>query len=86
MAVGPFAPKLIGTIVSAVVIVYFTYMIYFDWLNAAESGFIRREIWVFLHFPFHLALVLLMEGVTQLVRPSCDTSEGGITNEKNPGL
>lgn len=28
---------------------------------------VRREIWAFLHFPFHLALVLLVEGVAQYV-------------------
>jgi hypothetical protein len=30
-------------------------------------GTIRQQIWAFLHFPFHMALVLLMEGVNQFV-------------------
>ena len=30
-------------------------------------GTIRQQIWAFLHFPFHLALVLLMEGTNQFV-------------------
>lgn len=27
----------------------------------------RQQIWTFLHFPFHMALVLLMEGINQFV-------------------
>ena len=30
-------------------------------------GILRQQIWTFLHFPFHMALVLLMEGTNQLV-------------------
>lgn len=30
-------------------------------------GAIRQQLWAFLHFPFHLALVLLMEGINQFV-------------------
>jgi hypothetical protein len=30
-------------------------------------GTIRQQIWAFLHFPFHLSLVLLMEGINQFV-------------------
>lgn len=30
-------------------------------------GTIRQQIWAFLHFPFHMALVLLMEGINQFV-------------------
>ena len=30
-------------------------------------GILRQQIWTFLHFPFHMALVLLMEGTSQLV-------------------
>jgi hypothetical protein len=30
-------------------------------------GTIRQQIWAFLHFPFHMALVLLMEGTNQFV-------------------
>lgn len=66
-ATGPFAPALIGTVISAVIIIYFVYMIYFDWMNKTECGRIREGFWVFLHFPFHLALVLLVEGVAQYV-------------------
>jgi hypothetical protein len=30
-------------------------------------GTIRQQIWTFLHFPFHIALVLMMEGINQFV-------------------
>lgn len=30
-------------------------------------GTLRQQIWTFLHFPFHMALVLLMEGTNQLI-------------------
>ena len=42
-------------------------MIYFDWMNHAGFGAIRQELWAFLHFPFHLALVLMVEGAAQFI-------------------
>lgn len=42
-------------------------MIYFDWLPHKHFGSIRQQIWSFLHFPFHLALVLFMEGAAQFL-------------------
>ncbi|CAD6443795.1 2a9b570c-7041-41a4-adcf-290909a1c915 [Sclerotinia trifoliorum] len=59
---------LILTIVSAVGIIYFLYMLYFDWLNRSHFGSMRQQIWAFLHFPFHLALVFLVEGAAQFIR------------------
>ncbi|KAF5877186.1 uncharacterized protein Bfra_001549ia [Botrytis fragariae] len=59
---------LILTIVSAVGIIYFLYMLYFDWLNRSQFGSIRQQIWAFIHFPFHLALVFLVEGAAQFIR------------------
>ncbi|KAF8861148.1 hypothetical protein BDZ45DRAFT_648053 [Acephala macrosclerotiorum] len=58
---------LLLTIVSAVTIIYFIYMVYFDWLNSSHFGSFREGLWAFLHFPFHLALVLLMEGAAQFI-------------------
>ncbi|QSZ36968.1 hypothetical protein DSL72_009060 [Monilinia vaccinii-corymbosi] len=60
--------SLILTIISAVGIIYFIYMLYFDWLNRSYFGSIRQQIWAFLHFPFHLALVFLVEGISQFIR------------------
>ncbi|TVY85434.1 hypothetical protein LSUE1_G000472 [Lachnellula suecica] len=59
--------QLIGTIVAAVTILYLIYMLYFDWMNRAQFGDLRQEIWASLHFPFHLALVLLVEGASQFI-------------------
>ncbi|KAH8663550.1 bacterial low temperature requirement A protein-domain-containing protein [Tricladium varicosporioides] len=58
---------LVVTVVAAVTLLYFIYMIYFDWMNRAQFGTFRQELWAFLHFPFHLALVLLVEGTAQFI-------------------
>ncbi|OWP04586.1 hypothetical protein B2J93_4865 [Marssonina coronariae] len=58
---------LLLTIATAVIIVYFIYMLYFDWINRDHFGSFREGIWAFLHFPFHLALVLLVEGAAQFI-------------------
>jgi hypothetical protein len=42
-------------------------MLYFDFLPKGHFGSIRQPIWAFLHFPFHLALVLFMEGLAEFV-------------------
>ncbi|KAA8568908.1 hypothetical protein EYC84_007885 [Monilinia fructicola] len=65
---GSYNISLILTVVSAVGIIYFLYMLYFDWLNRSQFGSVRQQIWAFLHFPFHLALVFLVEGVAQFIR------------------
>lgn len=46
---------------------YFLYMFYFDYTpRNTHYGSIRQQIWALLHFPFHLATVLVMEGLRQL--------------------
>ncbi len=42
-------------------------MLYFDWLTHQHFGSVRQQIWAFLHFPFHLSLVLFMEGTAQFI-------------------
>lgn len=42
-------------------------MLYFDWLSHKHFGNVRSQIWAFLHFPFHLSLVLFMEAIAQFV-------------------
>ncbi|CAK1364472.1 unnamed protein product [Cercospora beticola] len=54
-----------ASIFCAVLILYFLYMIYFDFQNEEYSGTIRTQIWSALHFPLHLALVLAVEDVSQ---------------------
>ncbi|KAH8591150.1 bacterial low temperature requirement A protein-domain-containing protein [Bisporella sp. PMI_857] len=66
---GSFAwtPATVGTITSAVVVIYFLYMLYFDWYSHHHFGSIRQQFWAIIHFPFHLALVLSMEGIAQFI-------------------
>lgn len=46
---------------------YFVYQIYFDWKRHLHLPPVRQLIWVFLHFPFHLALTLFVEGSSQFI-------------------
>ncbi|KAJ6783852.1 hypothetical protein PWT90_05480 [Aphanocladium album] len=58
----------IGLVTAAAATVYFVFLVYFDWLGAkTHLPHIRRNFWVALHFPFHLALVLFMQGFTQML-------------------
>ncbi|TVY37374.1 hypothetical protein LOCC1_G005633 [Lachnellula occidentalis] len=58
----------VGNIIAAVGMIYFLYMLYFDWLNIHDHfGSIRQQLWAFLHFPFHLFLVLSLEGTSQVI-------------------
>ncbi|XWW93064.1 hypothetical protein V2A60_000992 [Cordyceps javanica] len=58
----------IGFVTAAAATVYFIFLVYFDWLGAkTHLPHIRRSFWVALHFPFHLALVLFMQGFTQML-------------------
>lgn len=46
---------------------YFLYMFYFDYTpKNTHYGTIRQQIWAVLHFPFHLAVVISVEGLRQL--------------------
>ena len=47
--------------------VYFVFMVYFDNIRHQYLPALRQQLWAFMHFPFHLALVLFMEGATQFV-------------------
>jgi hypothetical protein len=42
-------------------------MIYFDWMRHLHLPPYRQLTWMFLHFPFHLSLVLFVEGASQFV-------------------
>jgi hypothetical protein len=62
-----FTSSVIGQIISAVLIIYFLYMLYFDRLTEDHFGTIKQQIWAFLHFPLHIVLVLVLEGVSNFV-------------------
>ncbi|OAA64965.1 hypothetical protein ISF_04375 [Cordyceps fumosorosea ARSEF 2679] len=58
----------IGLVTAAAATVYFVFLVYFDWLGAkTHLPPVRRNAWVALHLPFHLALVLFMQGFTQML-------------------
>jgi hypothetical protein len=88
-----YTPATVGNIIAAVLLIYFLYQLYFDWLNIHEHfGTIRQQIWAFLHFPFHLFLVLSLAGtaqvivvrkvteVTNYVGGLLDSNSGNVTN------
>ncbi|KAF1961254.1 hypothetical protein CC80DRAFT_488575 [Byssothecium circinans] len=57
----------IGQIVAAILIIYFLYMLYFDRLHEDHFGSIKQQIWSFGHFPLHIVLVLVLQGVSLLI-------------------
>ncbi|KAH7073713.1 hypothetical protein BKA63DRAFT_39264 [Paraphoma chrysanthemicola] len=59
--------SVVGQIVAAVCIIYFLYMLYFDRLQEDHFGSIKQQIWSFLHFPLHITLVLVLQGVSLLI-------------------
>ena len=42
-------------------------MLYFDQVDAKRFGTIRQQFWALAHFPFHICLVLLLEGVSRFI-------------------
>lgn len=54
-------------VAAAVAILYLLYMFYFDYTpRGVHYGTIRQQFWAVLHFPFHLSIVLSVEGLRQL--------------------
>ncbi|EGR48501.1 uncharacterized protein TRIREDRAFT_108011 [Trichoderma reesei QM6a] len=58
---------LIGVITCAVALIYFVYQMYFDWMHSGRLAHTRQMLWVSWHLPFHIALVLLLEGANQFI-------------------
>ena len=61
-----FPSNTIGQIICAVLIIYFLWMLYFDQIETERVGTIRQQIWTMLHFPFHVCVLLVVEGLRQL--------------------
>lgn len=56
-----------GVVSAAICVIYLFWMFYFDYTpRNIHYGTIRQQIWAMLHFPFHLSLVLVVEGMRQL--------------------
>ncbi|MCJ1312844.1 hypothetical protein MMC25_006520 [Agyrium rufum] len=63
---GAWTPDIIGQVISAVVILYFLWMLYFDQIETQRVGTVRQQIWIMLHLPTHVAILLVVEGIAQL--------------------
>ena len=61
-----FSPDVIGMIICGVIIIYAQWMLYFDQTETERVGTIRQLIWTVLHFPYHVSILLLVEGVSQI--------------------
>ena len=61
-----FGADIIGMIICGVVIIYTQWMLYFDQTEVEKVGTIRQLIWTIVHFPYHVSILLLVEGVSQL--------------------
>ena len=57
----------VGQIAAAVLIIYFLYMLYFDWMGEKHFNSIKQQLWSFLHFPLHIVFVLVLQGVSLLI-------------------
>ncbi|KAL8875923.1 MAG: hypothetical protein Q9198_005788 [Flavoplaca austrocitrina] len=62
-----FSLGIIAQIISAVLIIYFVYMLYFDSRTKYPPSSTLHHFWALAHFPFHTALVLLMEGTSRFI-------------------
>ena len=75
-----FSADVIGQIISAVGVIYFIWMLYFDQTEKKRVGRLRQELWTVLHFPFHICLLLLVEGQGMNMLPHvCATLTQGLT-------
>ena len=61
-----FTADVIGMIISGVLIIYFLWMLYFDQIETERVGTMSQQFWALLHFPFHVCVLLVVEGVAQL--------------------
>lgn len=59
--------SVVGQIIAAVLIVYWFYQLYFDHMQEEHFGSVKQQTWLSLHFPLHLVLVLVLQGVSLLI-------------------
>ncbi|PFH62850.1 hypothetical protein XA68_11631 [Ophiocordyceps unilateralis] len=58
----------IGLVTAAVATIYFVFLLYFDWLrDSFHLPAIRQQLWMGVHLPFHLSLILFTQGFTQFL-------------------
>ncbi|KAI1879576.1 hypothetical protein JX265_002530 [Neoarthrinium moseri] len=62
------SPSLIGIVTASAALIYIIFQLYFDWMHEEHSMSVRHQVWwAALHMPFHISLVLLLEGANQFV-------------------
>ncbi|KAK6351219.1 hypothetical protein TWF718_004389 [Orbilia javanica] len=61
------SPTLSGQAISGILCIYFIYMLYFDDEPNYVYSTVPQQLWAILHFPFHLAVILFVEGQQQLM-------------------
>ncbi|KAI1264369.1 hypothetical protein F5Y18DRAFT_436769 [Xylariaceae sp. FL1019] len=58
----------IGGLTSGIATIYFVFMTYFDWIaNHDRLKGIPLLLWTILHYPFHVLMLLFMEGLAQFL-------------------
>ncbi|KAF3036651.1 hypothetical protein E8E12_001201 [Didymella heteroderae] len=57
----------VGQIIAAVLIIYWCYSLYFDCMQEKHLDSIKQQMRSFLHFPLHLVLVLILQGILLLI-------------------
>ncbi|KAL8727379.1 MAG: hypothetical protein Q9181_005729, partial [Wetmoreana brouardii] len=62
-----FSASIIAQIISAILIIYCVYMLYFDQCFRNPPSPIRHHFWALAHFPFHTSLILLLEGTSRFI-------------------
>ncbi|KAH7026609.1 uncharacterized protein B0I36DRAFT_331004 [Microdochium trichocladiopsis] len=63
-------PQLIGIMTASAALLYIIFQLYFDWMHEEQGQpmYEAHQIWwASLHLPFHISLVLLLEGASQFV-------------------
>jgi succinate dehydrogenase hydrophobic anchor subunit len=63
-----------GLVVAVVLVIYVLWMLYFDHTDKVDDAGARitkkepwRQLWAFLHFPLHVAILLTLEGSAKLM-------------------
>ncbi|KAL8699625.1 MAG: hypothetical protein Q9201_005901 [Fulgogasparrea decipioides] len=62
-----FSTSIIAQIISAILIIYCVYMLYFDQCSRTPPSPMRHHFWALAHFPFHTSLILLLEGTSRFI-------------------
>lgn len=61
------SPTIIGIVTAATATIFFVFLTYFDWMKRTHLPAWRQQVWTLIHFPFHLAMVMFMQGMTQFI-------------------